>query len=80
MTLFASEEDGRSSRWRVMLTTRRLLRKDGIVKKSGASYFALFRPLRDLQSRFILVCGIVLAIARISRRLRIQMVKQGFRP
>ncbi|KAL5330004.1 hypothetical protein ACEPPN_003528 [Leptodophora sp. 'Broadleaf-Isolate-01'] len=73
MTLFASEEDGRSSRWRVMLTTRRLLRKDGIVKKSGASYFALFRPLRDLQSRFILVCGIVLAIARISRRLRIQM-------
>ncbi|PVH82159.1 ABC transporter-like protein [Cadophora sp. DSE1049] len=39
MTLFASEEDGRSS------------------------YFSLFRPLQDLQSRFILVCGVVLAIA-----------------
>ncbi|KAG4442384.1 hypothetical protein IFR05_002162 [Cadophora sp. M221] len=63
MTPFASEEDGRSSRWWVMLKPRRLLRKDGIFKKSGSSYFALFRPLQDLQSRFILACGIVLAIA-----------------
>jgi len=63
MTLFASEEDGRSSRWRMMLKPRRLLPKDGTIKKSRSSYFSLFRPLQDLQSRFILVCGVVLAIA-----------------
>ncbi|KAL2070808.1 hypothetical protein VTL71DRAFT_13834 [Oculimacula yallundae] len=63
MTLFASEEDGRISRWRVMFDPRRLLPKIGSIKKSGSSYFALFRPLQDFQSRFILVCGIVLSIA-----------------
>lgn len=63
MTLLASEEDGRLSRWRMMLKPRRLIPKDGSIKKSGSSYFALFRPLQDLQSRLILVCGIVLAIA-----------------
>ncbi|KAH7355097.1 ABC transporter-like protein [Rhexocercosporidium sp. MPI-PUGE-AT-0058] len=46
-----------------MLKPRCLLPKDGTIKKSGSSYFALFRPLQDLQSRFILGCGIVLAIA-----------------
>lgn len=46
-----------------MLKPRRLLPKDGTIKKSRSSYFSLFRPLQDLQSRFILVCGVVLAIA-----------------
>lgn len=39
-----------------------------LAKKIGSksvlsSYFALYRPLQDLQSRSILVCGIILAIA-----------------
>src|ERR1700761_6821584 len=33
------------------------------VKDIGSSYFALFRPLQDKQSRFILFCGVVLAVA-----------------
>ncbi|TVY16808.1 Phosphatidylcholine translocator ABCB4 [Lachnellula arida] len=33
------------------------------VKTKGASYFALFRPLQDVQSRLILVTGVVLALA-----------------
>lgn len=38
--------------------------KDGGPKETtSVSYFALYRPLKDLQSRLILACGIVLAIA-----------------
>lgn len=35
-----------------------------VVSKSAiSSYFALYRPLQDVQSKVILVCGILLAIA-----------------
>jgi hypothetical protein len=40
-----------------------LLPKSDAVKKTGASYFALFRPLQDVQSRLILSAGVVLALA-----------------
>ncbi|TVY37428.1 Phosphatidylcholine translocator [Lachnellula subtilissima] len=40
-----------------------LLPKSGAVKTKGASYFALFRPLQDVQSRLILATGVVLALA-----------------
>lgn len=64
MTLAPSEEDGRASRWKVTLNPRRLPPKDDATeKKTKYSYFALFMPLHDLQSRIILFCGIVLAIA-----------------
>jgi hypothetical protein len=46
-----------------MLNPLRLLPNNGALKRIDASYFALFRPLRDVQSRFILFCGVVLAIA-----------------
>ena len=41
----------------------KLGRKNGASKHIGASYLALFRPLQDVQSRLILFCGVVLAIA-----------------
>jgi len=37
--------------------------KNSTVKTKGASYFALFRPLQDFQSRLILATGVVLALA-----------------
>lgn len=40
-----------------------LLPKRSGVKTTGASYFALFRPLQDVQSRLILAAGVVLALA-----------------
>ena len=41
-----------------------LLPKSGAaVKKTGASYFALFGPLQDVQSRLILATGVLLALA-----------------
>lgn len=40
-------------------------RFNGLFKRNpeGASYIALFRPINDLYSRFILVCAIFCAIA-----------------
>ncbi|TVY46933.1 Leptomycin B resistance protein [Lachnellula occidentalis] len=40
-----------------------LLPKSGAEKAKGASYFALFRPLQDVQSRLILAAGVILALA-----------------
>jgi len=37
--------------------------KGGTLKKNEYSYFSLFRPLKDTQSRIILVIGVVLALA-----------------
>jgi hypothetical protein len=57
-----SQKDGKSRRWKKMFKPKVLL-PAGTLKNTGASYFALFRPLDDIQSRFILFCGVVLAIA-----------------
>ena len=39
------------------------LSEDSTFRRRGVSYFALFRPLQDVQSRCILFAGVVLAIA-----------------
>ncbi|TVY84624.1 Phosphatidylcholine translocator ABCB4 [Lachnellula suecica] len=56
-----STDDGGES------TTRQKMMKYLLPKKGafsfGDSYFALFRPLQDVQSRLILAAGIVLALA-----------------
>lgn len=39
-----------------------LLLKSGALKSTGPSYFALFRPLRDVQSRLILATAVVLSL------------------
>ncbi len=62
MTASVIIENSRSSGWQ-MVNLLRLLPKNGALRTTGASYFALFRPLKDLQSRLILLCGIILAIA-----------------
>ena len=54
-------DGGKSTTLRKMLHP--LLPKGGAVKKTRASYFALFRPLQDVQSRLILATGVVLALA-----------------
>jgi len=46
-----------------MIRLLRLLPKNAASKDEGASYFALFKPLQDIQSRIILFCGVVLALA-----------------
>ncbi|KAF8861738.1 ABC transporter-like protein [Acephala macrosclerotiorum] len=46
-----------------MLNHLRLLANKIGSKSVLSSYFALYRPLQDIQSRLILFCGIVLAIA-----------------
>jgi hypothetical protein len=58
-----SEEDRKSQKWTTMLNPLRLLPNNSALKSTSVSYFALFRPLHDVQSRFVLSCGIVLAIA-----------------
>lgn len=70
MTLIAVEDDGKPSRWRAMLYPLRILpkvpaaaTKPKTKTKTATSYFALFRPLQDLQSRLILCCGIICALA-----------------
>jgi hypothetical protein len=60
MTLLESHSNGRSSKWKTMLN---YVRKKGTSKNRGGSYLALFRPLQDVQSRLILFCGILLAVA-----------------
>ena len=59
----ASSEGDRLSPWQKMISPLRLLRKNHASKQEGASYFALFKPLQDIQSRIILFCGVVLALA-----------------
>jgi ATP-binding cassette, subfamily B (MDR/TAP), member 1 len=63
MTIPVYEGEGESSRWEKMLQSLHLLPKKGFWEIPGSSYVALFKPLQDVQSRFILVSGIVLAIA-----------------
>jgi ATP-binding cassette subfamily B (MDR/TAP) protein 1 len=46
-----------------MVFNLRVLAKRIASKSPVSSYFALYRPLQDVQSRAILVCGILLAIA-----------------
>lgn len=59
----ASEGDAGSSNWHALLKYLAFLSEKCAVKKHSSSYIALFRPLQDFQSRFILFGGIVLAIA-----------------
>jgi len=61
MTLLENRKDGKSSKWKK--TMFKHFSKIGTFNSRGSSYFALFRPLDDVQSRLILVCGVVLAIA-----------------
>jgi hypothetical protein len=64
MTPSASkEDDGKSRKWQSLVKPLHLFPKSDLVKRTGSSYLALFRPLQDLQSRFILASAIVLAIA-----------------
>jgi ATP-binding cassette, subfamily B (MDR/TAP), member 1 len=62
MTPLQSYKDGKSKKWLTMLN-RLFPSKASTLKNTGASYFALFGPLHDVQSRLILLCGIVLAVA-----------------
>lgn len=63
MTLSEVADDNSKSRGHPLLKSLRLALKDGIMKKTGSSYIALFRPLQDTQSRGILFCAVVLALA-----------------
>jgi hypothetical protein len=56
-----SQKDGKTSKWKTMINHNCFLPNGGL-KRTGASYFALFRPVDDLQSKLIIVCGVVLAI------------------
>lgn len=63
MALPQGKENGKST---LAMKVRRWLHlspKTAEVKEPKASYIALFRPIDDLQSRFILFCAIVFAIA-----------------
>ncbi|RDL30815.1 uncharacterized protein BP5553_10160 [Venustampulla echinocandica] len=63
MTPSANDEAGcKSGRWGAILRFLRFLPKNKL-NKTEASYFALFRTLRDVQSRIILLGGVLLAIA-----------------
>ena len=62
-TLESHKDDGKSSKWKIMLNPFRCYQAYGTSKTPGASYFTLFRPLHDVQSRLILFGGVVLAIA-----------------
>jgi hypothetical protein len=57
------KDDGKSSKWKIMLNPFRCYQAYGTSKTPGPSYFALFRPLHDVQSRLILFGGVVLAVA-----------------
>jgi ATP-binding cassette, subfamily B (MDR/TAP), member 1 len=60
MTPLGCHKNGKSSKRETMLDHRP---RTGTSKNTGASYFALFRPLHDVQSRLVLSCGVVLAVA-----------------
>jgi ATP-binding cassette subfamily B (MDR/TAP) protein 1 len=63
MTIPPSEEDGKPGSWAKALKSLHLKPKSDSWDIFGSSYIALFRPLQDVQSRLILVAGIVFAIA-----------------
>jgi hypothetical protein len=63
MTPPTDEDDAESSNWHTFLKYLGFLSGKCAVKKPSSSYIALFRPLQDFQSRFILFSGIILAIA-----------------
>jgi ATP-binding cassette subfamily B (MDR/TAP) protein 1 len=63
MTLSGGTADVTSKSSGGVLSSLRRILKDGILKRTGSSYIALFRPLQDAQSRAILFCAVVLAIA-----------------
>jgi len=62
--------NGKSSRWQIMSNLSPRWPKSGLGKIAGgrSSYIALFRPLEDLQSRLILFCGVLCAIAAGARK------------
>lgn len=60
MTSLTVEKEGYAGRLLAIFRSIPLFKINGAF---GSSYFALFSPLQDLQSRLILACGIVLAIA-----------------
>ncbi len=62
-TLESHKDHGKSSEWEILLSHFRCYQAYGTSKSPGASYFALFQPLQDVQSRLILFGGVVLAIA-----------------
>ncbi|KAH6676469.1 ABC transporter-like protein [Halenospora varia] len=57
------EQGRKSNKRRMAIPSSQRLSEDSTLKKRGISYFALFRPLQDVQSRCILFAGVVLAIA-----------------
>lgn len=63
MTHSESLEDGKLAFFQTMLKPFSLLSKTSGLKSASSSYFALFRPLNDVQSRLILGSGILLAVA-----------------
>lgn len=61
----------RSTEYGGIANNANLVKRSWISLKSGgrgSSYVALFRPLDDLQSRFILFCGVLFAIAAGARQ------------
>jgi peptidoglycan/LPS O-acetylase OafA/YrhL len=63
MTLSEREGVGNSSQWKKVLKSLYFQPKTRAWETPGSSYIALFRPLQDVQSRLILVAGIVFAVA-----------------
>jgi ATP-binding cassette subfamily B (MDR/TAP) protein 1 len=63
MSLSERDEDGKSQKCHTLLKPLHLLPKKVFIPKIAFSYLSLFRPLQDVQSRLILFCGVVLAIA-----------------
>lgn len=56
-------DECKSRSWLALLKSFHLFPKNGILDKTSSSYIALFRPLQDAQSRLILCCAVVLALA-----------------
>jgi ATP-binding cassette, subfamily B (MDR/TAP), member 1 len=62
MTTSGDSEDGKLSVWRKLIQWLSLSPKEVSTEKTY-SYFSLFRPLEDLQSRILLFLGVIFAIA-----------------
>jgi len=63
--ILPSAKDGESNQWEKMLKVLPSWSKKSTCtwEIPGSSYIALFRPLQDVRSRFILIIAILLAIA-----------------
>ena len=63
MTTSAGDENGRLSIWGKLLQLIHVVPTGNVPREKTYSYFSLFRPLEDIQSRIILFFGVTLAIA-----------------